>query len=310
MVDYKKIIKSRDIRLKILRLLSFVPDNPMLRIQYFVKTGRILHLKHPKRYTEKLQWYKLYYHNPLMVRCVDKYDVRSYVKRLGLNCILNECYGVYERAEDVDFNELPNKFVIKDTLGGGGNSVIICKDKSSFDISECRKKMNKWVHEKKVKSGGREWPYYCGKQNRIIVEKFIDCNDLIDYKMFCFNGKYVFMEVLADRTLGVTVKEAIYNRSFKKLNVVELCEEFLERDIPKPKNYDKMIEIAERLANPFPMVRVDLYNIHGKIIFGELTFFDASGYTGFSPDSFDYWAGNKFILPQKEVEVYLNRKKG
>lgn len=299
-MDYKKIIKSRDIRLKILRLFSFVPDNPMLRVQYFVKTGRILHLKHPKRYTEKLQWYKLYYHNPLMVRCVDKYDVRSYVKRLGLNCILNECYGVYERAEDVDFNELPNKFVIKDTLGGGGNSVIICKDKSSFDISECRKKMNKWVHEKKVKSGGREWPYYCGKQNRIIVEKLLEddsnpTGEINDYKIFCFYGKPLIINVDIDRFSNH--RRNYYNTRWNRLNVESNYNRY-EKDFPKPVNYDGMLSVAQQLSSAFPFVRVDLYNIKGKIYFSELTFYPASGYMWYKPDSFDYLLGKKFILPK------------
>ena len=106
-------------RIKILRLLNFIPDKQMVRIQYKIKTGRKLNLKNPQRYTEKLQWYKLYYRNPLMLKCADKYDVREYVKNCGLDNILNECYGVYNTPEEIDFNKLPNKFVIKDTLGGG-----------------------------------------------------------------------------------------------------------------------------------------------------------------------------------------------
>ena len=127
-MDYKKIIKSRKVREQILRLLRFVPDKTMVKIQYRIKTGRKLNLKNPQRYTEKLQWYKLYYKNPLMIKCVDKYDVREYVKSLGLEEILNECYGVFDKVEDIDFDKLPNQFVMKDTLGGGGDRVIICKD--------------------------------------------------------------------------------------------------------------------------------------------------------------------------------------
>ena len=135
MFDYKKLIKSRALRVKLLHLLDWVPDAVMLRIQYFIKTGRILHLKNPKRYTEKLQWYKLYYRDPLMAQCVDKYEVRKYVEKCGLGHILNECYGVFDRADDVNFDKLPNSFVLKDTLGSGGNDVIIVKDKSQTDIS-------------------------------------------------------------------------------------------------------------------------------------------------------------------------------
>ena len=174
MIDYKKIIKSRATRAKILRALSFIPDNPMLRIQYFVKFGRILHLKHPKRFTEKLQWYKLYYRDPLMVKCVDKYDVREYVKSLGLGHILNDCYGVFNRVEDVDFDKLPDKFVIKDTLGGGGNSVIICEKKSDLEFDNLKSRIDHWTKVKPSRGGGREWPYYSGKTHRIIIERFLE----------------------------------------------------------------------------------------------------------------------------------------
>ena len=140
-MDYKKIIKNRETREKILRVLSFIPDKQMLELQYRIKTGHKLNLKDPRRFTEKLQWYKLYYKDPLLIRCVDKYEVRSYVEEKGLGDILTKCYGVFEKAEDVDFDSLPQSFVIKDTLGSGGNSVIIVKDKDKLDKAVCLKKM-------------------------------------------------------------------------------------------------------------------------------------------------------------------------
>ncbi len=117
-MDYKKIIKSKNVRIRILRLLNFIPDKQMLSLQYRIKTGRKLNLNNPKRYTEKLQLYKLKYRNPLMEKCVDKYEVRKYVKQCGLENILNKCYGVYDNPLEIDFDKLPNKFVLKDTLGG------------------------------------------------------------------------------------------------------------------------------------------------------------------------------------------------
>lgn len=138
-MDYKKIIKSRSLRLKLLRLLSFVPDKYMLKVQYRIKTGNNLNLKNPKRFTEKLQWYKLYYRDSLMIKCVDKYDVREYIRSKGLDKILIPCYGVYNSDDDINWNQLPNQFVMKDTLGGGGTSVIIVKDKNSADIDEIKK---------------------------------------------------------------------------------------------------------------------------------------------------------------------------
>ena len=134
-MDYKQIIKSRGLRLMLLRFCCFIPDELMLKIQYRIKTKNKLNLKYPTRYTEKIQWYKIYYKDQLMIRCVDKYDVREYVKSCGLSKILNECYGVYENTKEINFNCLPDAFVVKDTLGGGGNSVIIV-EKISNSINE------------------------------------------------------------------------------------------------------------------------------------------------------------------------------
>ena len=135
-MDYKKIIKSRSLRLKILRFLSFVPDKTMIKIQYKLKTGHKLNLKNPRRFTEKLQWYKLYYKNPLMIRCVDKGDVRKYVAKCGLKDILIPSYGIYNSFDEINWDKLPSKFVVKDTLGGGGNSIIIVKDKKDINFEK------------------------------------------------------------------------------------------------------------------------------------------------------------------------------
>ena len=131
-MDYKKIFKSRRLRKKILNFLGFVPDSVMLKLQYKIKTGRKLNLKNPKRFTEKLQWYKINYRNNLLHTCVDKFEVREYVKKCGLESILNNCFGVYDTYDEIDFDTLPNRFVIKKTNGGGGLNVIICKDKSEL----------------------------------------------------------------------------------------------------------------------------------------------------------------------------------
>ena len=302
-MDYKKIIKSRETRLRILRTLDFIPDKTMIKMQYFIKTGRRLNLKNPQRYTEKLQWYKLYYRDPLMQQCADKYDVREYVRSKGLGYILNECYGVYERVEDIDFDSLPDQFVLKDTLGGGGNSIIICKDKATFDFENAKKQMQKWLSiDSNKKNEGREWVYQ-GRKHRIIIEKYIESNPseggLVDYKFFCFNGEPKYLYVIADRILGQIAGIGIFNVNFELLSVIRTDERPLERNIEKPKNFDEMIEIAKILSEDFLHARIDLYNLNGSIIFGETTFFTGSGYMGFIPDNFDKIIGNAFILPSK-----------
>ncbi|NLM49596.1 MAG: carbonic anhydrase [Clostridiaceae bacterium] len=301
MLDYKSYIKSRQMRLKVLRLFDFIPDRLMLRMQYRIKFGRRLDLKNPKRFTEKIQYYKLYYRNANMPVCSDKYLVREYVKNKGFAEILNEVYGVYDDADKIDFNLLPNSFVIKNTLGGGGNDIIICKDKNSFDIESAKTQMRSWLN-KKGKNPGREWVYDVGKP-KILIEKYLEDKThpggLIDYKFFCFNGQVHYLYVIANRKLGEHAEFGIYDKDFNRLKYERAGEKPLSFDIEKPQNYDEMVRIAEILSNEFPHVRVDLYNIDGKIIFGELTFFGASGYMKFEPDEFDFILGEKFNICER-----------
>ncbi|MEG1381637.1 MAG: ATP-grasp fold amidoligase family protein [Ruthenibacterium sp.] len=301
-MDYKKIIKSRSMRIKIMQALSFIPDKTMLQLQYRIKLRRKLNLKNPQRYTEKLQWYKLYYRDPLMAQCVDKYEVRKYVADKGYASILNELYGVYDDPKTIDFAKLPHQFVLKDTLGGGGNSVIICKDKGCLNIPETIEKMTEWIKPVNGKHPGREWVYDQGK-NRIIIEKHIpsdpDKGGLIDYKFFCFNGKVAYVYGVADRKVGQKAGFGIFTPNFELLPYTRLDEKPLERSLEKPANYEDLLACAEKLAASFPHARIDLYDQDGKILFGEITFFDGSGYMTFGPDEFDFMMGKAFELPKE-----------
>lgn len=298
-MNYKKLIKSRTVRIKMMRILSFVPDAWMVKVQYRLKTGRKLNLKNPQRYTEKLQWYKLNYRDPLMAKCVDKYEVREYVKQVGLENILNPIYGVYNSPEEVDWNQLPDQFVAKDTLGGGGNDVLICKDKSKLNKADFYELLARWTQPVKGKHPGREWVYDNAK-HRILIEKYIPSNPqeggLIDYKFFCFSGKTKFLYVIADRDLGKGAGLGIYDVQFNRLPFERVDERPLKRDINQPKSYEKMIEYAETLAAPFLHARIDFYCQDETILFGEITFFDGSGYMTFRPDEFDFQMGNCFCV--------------
>ena len=301
MMDYKRIIKSRPAREKIMRVLSFVPDGVMVRFQYRIKTGRRLDLTEPKRFTEKLQWYKLYYRDPVMAQCVDKCDVREYIRSRGYERLLNELLGVYDRVEDIDFDALPDSFVLKDTLGGGGNSVILCENKAELDVPAVAAKMREWVKPKIGKHPGREW-VYDGRRSRIVIERFIPANSaggLVDYKFFCFGGKCAYVYVVADRKVGQKAGLGIATPAFEMLPYERADEKPLERDIPKPDNWEEMLAIAEDLAKPFPHARIDFYDVDNRIIFGEITFFDGSGYMTFRPDAFDYMLGEPFVLPER-----------
>ena len=296
-MNYKSIIKSRNLRIKLLTFLSWIPDETMLRLQYWLQTGRKLNLKNPKRFTEKLQLYKLKYRNPNMLRCTDKYEVRKYIEEKGLGEYLISLIGVYKSVDEIDFKSLPNQSVAKSTDGGGGNQVLVCKDKDSLKEEEFKKRLNAWMEARKVKiHAGREWAYENDYPRRIIIEELIgDSNDdLKDYKFFCFNGKVGVVYGISDRKVGQSAQVGIYDRNFNKLDVDRCDERHQDMPLEKPLNYEKMVQISEQLSEDFPHVRVDLYNIAGKIYFGELTFYDGSGYMKFNPDSFDEELGDMF----------------
>lgn len=302
-MDYKCIISNRELRRKILRLLCFIPDKCMLKIQYRIKMGRPLNLKNPQRYTEKIQWYKLYYKNEKMIEAVDKYDVRKLISGMKLEKILPRCYGVYDSYKDIVWEKLPEKFVIKDTLAGGGTSVIIVKKKDELDYIDLHNTLKNWTKRNShVKSDGREWPYYSGKNHRILIEECLETStgeSLTDYKFFCFYGKVYCVYVIGNRKIGNHGELAIMNEEFIRLPYQSDTQKAMKDSPLKPKNYDYMLEIARKISSGYPHVRVDLYNIEGKVYFGEMTFFGASGYQKFCPDKFDYILGRQFVLPKK-----------
>ncbi len=297
MNGYKKIIKNPATRKKILNLLRFVPDPIMLKLQYWIKLRRHLNLKNPERFTEKLQWYKINYRNPVMHQCVDKYLVRDFVKSKGLEKILVPLYGKFNSVDEIDFDKLPEKFVLKTTHGSGGWNVFLCADKSKVDVDELKKKLIVPSHKIKTKTTGREWVYY-GLQPGIVAEGLLENKEnpeagVNDYKIFCYNGKPEYLVVDIDRYIGH--KRNIYKADWTLLDASSDCPK-ANREIPKPENYEEMLEVAAKLSEDFPFVRVDLYNIEGKIYFGELTFYPWSGYVQFSPDEIDYMLGKNFQL--------------
>lgn len=288
-------------RVKIMTYLSWIPDSIMLPLQYWIQTGRKLNLKSPKRFTEKLQLYKMKYRNPDMLRCTDKYEVRKYIEEKGFGKYLIPLIGVYNAVDEIDFKALPNQFVAKTTDGGGGNQVLVCRDKHTLTEEAFKERLNTWMAARKVtKTAGREWAYENNFPRRIIIEKLIGADegvkDLIDYKFFCFSGKVSYIYGLSDRRVGESVRLGVYDKDFNKLDVSRNDERPQETPLPKPLNFDMMMNVAEKLSQGFPHVRVDLYNVEGNIYFGELTFYDGSGYMTFNPDSFDEEMGRDFDI--------------
>lgn len=297
--NYKKIIKSQKLRLQILKVLSFLPDDFTIKYQYFIRTGRKVNLDDPKRYSEKIQWYKLYYRNSLITKCSDKYAVREYVESRGLGHILNELYAAYDSADDIDFSTLPDSFAMKANNGSGTNYFVT--DKSTENLDELRSLANGWIG-KKLKSIAGEWCYQ-GIKPKVIFEKLLSRdsrNDLPDYKFFCFNGEPFCLYTMIDYTDNhENGKLGFYDMEFNQLPCRRMDYAPITEKLDKPKNFEKMVEYARILSQGFPHVRVDFYNIDGEIVFGELTFYNGSGYVEFEPDSFDLEMGEKFILPEK-----------
>lgn len=295
MDEYKKILKNKNFRYRVLSLLRFVPDKPMLRLQYRVKFGRKLNLKSPERFTEKIQWYKLNYKNPLMPRCSDKYMVREYVRSKGLGHILTDLYGVFECPEDIRLDQLPEKFVLKLSNGSGTN--LLCTDKSQLEENEVIREFQKFVF--KVKANlGREWPYMEAKP-RIIVEQLLEDeahinNAVNDYKIFCYDGKPEYIICISDR-YSDRCNHLVYDTEWNKIRVASEGAR-LDEDAPKPENLQEMLEVAAKLSEDFPFARIDLYSLENRIYFGEITFYPWSGYMEFEPEEFDYVLGEKFTL--------------
>lgn len=298
-MNYKKIIHSRKTRILILSLLAWIPDRVMIPLQYRIYTGRRLNLKKPLRFTEKLQLYKLSYRNQQMLRCTDKYEVRQVVCSAGYKDILIPLIGVFNNTSEIDFEALPNEFVAKTSDGGGGNQVLICYDKKSLNRHQFYSILNGWMKAPKNKNAGREWAYENDYPRRIIIENLIKDNnrrDLPDFKFFCFNGKPHFCQLIDNRSIKETIDFYDMNwihQDFVGLNTA--CRNS-GKHIDCPINFDLMKDIASKLATGFPFVRVDLYNVNGKIYFGELTFYPASGFGQFTPDEWDFKIGNLFDI--------------
>lgn len=283
-------------RFALLRMLKFVPDKQMIKVQYYLKLKRKLNLDCPQRYTEKIQWYKLNYRNADMPICVDKYRVREYIHKKGLDSILVKQYALYDKAEDIVLEDLPDKFIIKTTNGSGTN--IICKDKSKLNKYLLQKKIDSFFRQS-CASAGREW-VYSYVQPKIVIEQLLEDPStpdgaINDYKFLCFNGKPEYIVLDVDRFTNH--RRNIYDTQWNDLHIVSDCA-CADSTYKPPENLSEMLYIAEQLCKDFPAVRVDLYSVGGKVYFGELTFFPWSGYVQFSPDSFDYELGVHFKLPK------------
>lgn len=282
-----KAIYDEDARFLVMNRLGLcdnMPDEEYLKRQYKVVMGKELDLEHPKTFNEKLQWLKLHNRRPEYTMMVDKYSVKDYVaKNIGEQYII-PTIGIWDRFEDIDFEKLPKQFVLKTTHDSGG--IVICKDKSQFDIKKARQKLNKSLG-RNYYFWGREWPYK-NVIPRIIAEQYIvnaETGDLPDYKVLCFNGEPKFIEVHNGRFIGNHTQD-IYDENWNKTDISQVGMPKSEFIMHKPTFLDEMLNLSRIIAKDIIHVRVDWYYVNKKLYFGEITFYDGSGYDAFN-DNYD-----------------------
>lgn len=287
-MDKKRILKELKYALR------FLPDKVYIQLYYFAAFKKLCNLKSPQTYNEKLNWLKLYDHNPLYTKLVDKFEVKSYVaEKIGEEYVIPTLSVVGTDFDEIDFDNLPNQFVIKCTHDSEG--LVIVKDKG---------KLNKEVVKKKIAKAldfnfyyiGREWPYKDVKP-RIIVEEYLEDHtdgELRDYKFFCFDGEPKAMFIASGRAKGNT-KFDYFDLKFNHLNIRQHYPN--AKEVRKPINFEKMIELSRKLSKGFPHVRVDFYEVDGRIYFGELTFYHFSGFQPFIPNKWDKIFGDWLKLP-------------
>ncbi len=243
---------------------------------------RKINLKHPRDINEKILWLSLYSDISDWSRMADKYAVREYVDQIGLGNYLTKLYGRWDRGEDVDWENLPQQFVLKSNNGSGTVKIVL--DKASLDIPATIELMNMWL-QKKVASTTTEF-HYASIKPCIIAEELLDFSDdpnesssAIDYKIWCFNGRAYYIWTCINRVENTT-DVALFDRDWHYLPEKSVFNEHYREQkvlVKRPRNLDEMLNVAERLAKPFPVVRVDLYNISGRIYFGEMTFTSLGG---------------------------------
>jgi hypothetical protein len=286
------------------KLLEFgfydkMPDDEYLKKMFRVRMKKELDLENPKTYNEKLQWLKLYDRKPIYTTMVDKHGAKKYVADIIGEEHIIPTIGVWDKFGDIDFDSLPEQFVLKCTHDSGG--LVICKDKKKLNVSAAKKKISKSL-KKNFYLRLREWPYKDVKP-RIIAEKYMEDTEtaeLRDYKFFCFNGEAKMIFIATERQKqGEETKFDFFDMDF---NLLPFTNGHPNAQVPpkKPKCFDEMRTLAEKLSKDIPHVRVDFYEVDGKVYFGEMTFFHWSGMVPFDPPEWDEKIGSWIELPAKK----------
>lgn len=296
-----KYISNQEYRLRVnskLGLYNNMDDKKFIEKMFKATMDYPLNLEKPKSFNEKLQWLKLYDRNPLYTKLVDKYKVREYIsEKIGEDYLI-PLLGVWDDPEEIDFDSLPNKFVLK-CNHNSGLGMCICTDKSKIDIKKVKNELKSGLAQNYYLNG-REWPYK-NVSRKIICEKYMTDEtgkNLRDYKFYCFDGKPKIVGIYQDRNSDKETTGDFFDMNFEWVDLKFGMPNALNKP-QKPQKFQEMIKIAEILSEGIPEVRVDLYISNNKIYFGELTFFDGGGFDKIEPLEWDYKLGSWIKLPKK-----------
>ncbi len=296
---YTRSCKYTEIFSKRLDSLTREELRYLLEIQFEVELKYKPNLDNPKTLDEKIQWLKFNYHDPLMTKCADKVKARDYIKEKIGEQYLVPSLGVYNSVEEIDFAKLPNRFALKVNWGCKEN--IVCENKSKLDIKKAKKQLKNWLKkENNHYYNYFEWQYK-NIEPKILCEEYVDCGPKFkEYKLFCFNGKMKFISTVEN--IGEDCWINFFDTSLKKLPFRRTRYPDDSSLFPDTNNYHKMVELAEELAKPFPLVRVDFYeDINKKIRFGELTFTPSNGHMNLRPQEWNYKLGEYLVLPKIKI---------
>ncbi|MCH5346389.1 MAG: glycosyl transferase [Muribaculaceae bacterium] len=276
----------------------FINPKRVIKKIFYLRTGYYPNLDNPKTFNEKMQWMKLNYHDPLHTQLVDKAAVKEYVSSIIGEEYVIPTLGVWKRFNDIDFDSLPNQFVLKCTHDSGG--LVICRDKNKLDISAAKKKINKCLGINYYYLGF-EWPYK-NVEPQILAEEYkgeLSSGTVLDYKFFVFNGVPRILKIASNRNIETGhVDMDFYDMNFNHLPF-KRGHDNSSIKLEKPTNFELMKELAQKLAKGLPFVRVDFYEIGNKVYFGELTFYPCGGWNAFDPREWDEKLGDMLELPKK-----------
>ena len=283
-----------------IRLGRVLPDKAYLKLMFRLELRKKLDLKDPQTFSEKLQWLKLYYHRPELTLLADKLAVKDHVASIVGPEYVVPLLGSWDDPNDIDWEALPRRFVLKTNHDGGNFGIVICKDKEKLDKEKAIQRLSKSL-KRNTFILGREWPYK-NIPRKVFAEEYLEESgrqELTDYKFYCFDGKVKMLFIASGRQEGHITFD-YFDENFRHLDFIQ-THPMADTPPEKPANFELMKSLAEKLTQGLPHVRIDFYDVDGKVYFGEYTFFTHGGWAAFKPEEYDYKLGSYLHLPEQKI---------